>query len=111
MAQNDPYLPDAVSVANGSNTTFDASSSGTGTAIASGLYGTFDAEIYLEDSPDGGTTWNTVSQFADDAGNTTFTAQWATQFNRVMIEGSKRRLRIENVGSSSGYVALDGDER
>lgn len=111
MARNDPFTPAAVNVASSGTTSFDGSGSGTGAAIVSGLYANFDAELYIEDSADGGSTWNTVTQLTDDAGNLTFTAPWSTTFNRLMVKGSSRRIRVDNVDTASGYIAIDGDER
>ena len=111
MAQNDPFTPDHSTVADGANTTFDGSSGETNAAIISGLYGNFNAEIYLEDSDDGGTSWTQITQFTDDEGDLTFADNWATQFNRLMVKQNERRIRIENVDSESGEVTVDGDER
>jgi hypothetical protein len=113
MARNDPFTPDFVNVADTNSTTFDGSSGGTGTAIVSGMYADFDAEIYIEASNDGGTSWTQISQLTDENGNTTFTSSWHTQFNRVMISSGSRRIRVDNVtgDSGSGEVAIDGDER
>lgn len=111
MARNDPFTPDHVSVASDGSTTFDGSSGGTGSAIISGIYANFDAEVYIESSNDGGTSWSQVTQLSDDNDNLTFTASWHSQFNRVMISSGNRRVRIDNVDSASGLVAIDGDER
>jgi hypothetical protein len=113
MARNDPFTPDFATVSDGSSTTFDGSGGGTGSAIVSGMYGNFDAEIYIEASNDGGSSWTQITQLTDESDNTTFTGPWHTQFNRVMISSGTRRIRVDNVtgDSGSGEVAIDGDER
>lgn len=109
MAQNDPYAPNAVSVPSSGSTTFDGSDGETNAAIVSGMMGSFDAEVYLE-AHDGG-SWQEVAQLTDANDNTTFSATWHTQFNRLLVSSGARRIRIDNVDSASGYVAVDGDER
>ena len=109
MAQNDPFLPDPVDVASSANATFDGSDAETDVAIISGAMATFDAEVFI-DAWDG-TEWQEVTQLADAEGNATFTANWHTQFNRVYAGTERRRFRIENVGDSSGFCAVEGDER
>lgn len=110
MARNDPYLPDFVTVADGGSTTFDGSASGTGTAIINEISGNFDATLYIEESNDGGTSWTQITQLEDDAGNTTFTASWHTQFNRLYVSSGTRRLRVDDAGAG-GAVSVTGDER
>lgn len=90
---------------------FDGSSGGTGAAIISGIYANFDAELYIECSDDGGTSWIAATQLTDDSGNVTFSADWHSQFNRVMINSGSRRIRIDNVDTLEGVTAVDGDER
>jgi len=109
MAQNDPYLPDPVDVADASNATFDGSDSETNAAIISGAMAKFDATVFI-DAWDG-TTWQEVTQLSDANGNATFSADWHTQFNRVYVAVDERRLRIENGSGASGWCAVDGDER
>jgi hypothetical protein len=109
MALNDPYLPDPVNVSSGGNTTFDGSTAGTNTAYVLSLSGNFDAEIYLEAWD--GSAWQEVTQLTDDAGNTTLSAGWHTQYNKIPVSTNARRIRIENVDTSSGWVAVEGDER
>ena len=111
MAQNDPYIPDFLSIASSGSDNFDGSASSTDAAIISGVMGTADAELYIEASNDGGSSWSTVTQLTDTDGATTFTADWHTQYNRLMVKVNTRRLRIDNVDSSSGNFAVDGDER
>jgi len=106
----DTYLPSHVSVANGNSTTFDGSSSSTNAALIVGLAANFDAELYYEASDDGGSTWTQIAQLTDDGGSDTFVADWHSQGNRLMVESSNRRVRIDNVSGSSGVVAVDGDE-
>jgi len=109
MARNDPYTPSPVQVSSSGTTTFDGSAAATGTAIVSGLFGSFDAELRYQAYD--GSSWQTVALLTDDAGNTTFSADWSTQFNRLMVSANDRRIEVSNVDSSSGYVAIDGDER
>ena len=109
MAQNDPYLPDPVDVADESNATFDGTDADTDVAIVSGAMATFDAEVFI-DAWDG-TEWQEVTQLADADGNATFSGAWHTQFNRVYVGTDRRRVRIENVSDSSGFCAVEGDER
>jgi hypothetical protein len=109
MAANDPYIPDPVQVSNGASTTFDGTASETDTAIVSTLSGNFDAQIFLEAWD--GNAWQEVAQFAAADGNNTFSADWNTQFNRQYVEVDGRRIRIDNVDSASGWVAVEGDER
>lgn len=106
----DVYVPNHVTVSNSSSTNFDGSASSTNAAIIVGLAADFDAEIYYEASDDGGSTWTQIAQLRDNGGNSTFTADWHSQGNRLMVESSNRRVRIKNVSSSSGVVAVDGDE-
>ena len=110
MAQNDPYLPDFATVADGGSVTFDGSASSTGTAIINEVYGDFDVQISIEASNDGGTSWTQVTQLTDANGNTTFTGSFHTQFNRVYVDSGKRRLRIDDA-ATGGEVAVTGDER
>ena len=120
MAQNDPYLPDFATVADGGSVTFDGSASSTGTAIINEVYGDFDGaesfpewydrQIFIEASNDGGTSWTQVTQLTDANGNTTFTGSFHTQFNRVYVDSGKRRLRIDDA-ATGGEVAVTGDER
>ena len=109
MAQNDPYLPDPVDVADGANATFDGTDAETDVAIVSGAMATFDAEVFI-DAWDG-TEWQEVTQLADANGDATFSANWHTQFNRVYVGTDRRRVRIENVSGASGWCAVEGDER
>lgn len=109
MALNDPYLPDPVNVSNGANTTFDATDAATDVAILSGAMATFDAQVFI-DAWDG-TTWQQVTQLTDANGNATFSAGWHTQFNRIYLGVDERRIRIENVDGTSGWTAVEGDER
>ena len=109
MAQNDPFLPDPVDVASSANATFDGTDAETDVAIISGAMATFDAEIFI-DAWDG-TEWQEVTQLADANDNATFSANWHTQFNRVYAGTNRRRVRIENVDTESGFCAVEGDER
>ena len=109
MAQNDPFLPDPVEVASSENATFDGTDAETDVAIISGAMATFDAEVFI-DAWDG-TEWQEVTQLADAEGNATFSGSWHTQFNRVYAGTERRRFRIENVDTESGFCAVEGDER
>ena len=109
MAQNDPFLPDPVDVAESANATFDGTDAETDVAIISGAMATFDATVHI-DAWDG-TEWQEVAQLADADDNETFSASWHTQFNRVYVGTDRRRVRIENVESTSGWCAVEGDER
>jgi len=111
MARNDPYIPDFQTVVDGASATFDGSAGGTGAAIISELSANFDAQIYIEQSTDGGTSWTEITALGDDAGNETFAANWHTQFNRVLVKANVRRVRVDNVDSVSGEVGATGDER
>lgn len=114
MAREDAYL-NAEEVTNGNNATFEGSAGETNTAVISGAMGTFDATVFVDHYD--GTAWKQVTQLTDDSGNTTFTADWHTQFNRIYVTGTgtpadgDRRLRIENGSGSSGWCAVEGDER
>lgn len=110
MAQNDPYNPDFVTVADNGSATFDGSASETNAAIINEVAGNFDVQIFIEESNDGGTNWTEITQLADDAGNATFTGAFHTQFNRINVEVGKRRLRIDDAGTG-GVVSVTGDER
>ena len=109
MAQNDPYLPDPVDVASSANATFDGTDAETDVAIISGAMATFDATVHI-DAWDG-TEWQEVTHLSDAGGNATFSGSWHTQFNRVYAGTDRRRVRIENVSDSSGFCAVEGDER
>jgi len=109
MAANDAYLPDHVTLSGGT-ATFDGSAGATGAAAINEAMGGTDAEVYVEGSTDGGSTWTEIAQLSDSEGNTTFASDWHSQFNRIMVESGKRRLKISDVGSG-GEVAVSGDER
>ena len=104
------YAPDYKNPASGSSVYFDGSGSSTGKALITSISGDFDAEIYIERSNDGGSTWQQTTQLTDANGNTTFSAGWHTQGNREILSTGVRRLRIKNVDGSSGYVEAIGDE-
>lgn len=115
MAVNDTYLPDfqAVDASGGADPTaiFDGSASSTGAVIINELMGNVNATVTIEASNDGGSSWTEVTQLTDADGNTTFSASWHTQFNRVMVETGKRRVVVTNTDSVSGEIAASGDER
>lgn len=102
------YTPTPVSVASGGSTTFDGSSSSTNEAVVTSVVGAFDAEIYYEAYD--GTAWQEISPIPDSSGNVTYGSPFHSQGNRVLIVSGERRIRIDNVDTASGYIALDGDE-
>lgn len=110
MAANDPYLPDFATVADGGSTTFDGSDSSTGAAIVNEIAGNFDVSIFIEESNDSGSSWTQITQLTDANGNTVFTGDFHTQFNRVYVATGERRLRIDDAGTG-GNVSVTGDER
>lgn len=116
MAQNDPYTSSTFGVSSsGGTTTFDGSDSSTGAAIVSGLAGNADAEVRVQSY--NGTSWVTVAQLEDDSGNATFSADWHTQFNRIVVNGGgspstgDQRIQVTNTSGSGGDFSADGDER
>jgi len=109
MARDDPYLPSPVNVSADGSTTFDGTGGSTNTAIINQISGTFDAELIVEAYD--GTNWQDVGKLEDPDGNTTFTADWHTQFNRIIVSQNDRRLKISDVNSQGGWCAVDGDER
>lgn len=112
MARNDPYIPDyADNIAAGSDVSFSGSTSTTSTAIINELYADQSAFIYIDGSNDGGTTWQTLTQLTDANGNTTFSGDWHTQFNRLYVSEGVRRVRINNQGSGDMHLGVTGDER
>jgi len=117
MAQNDAFTTAAFGVADTGTFIVDGSSSGTGAAIVSGLGGNADAEIRLQAYDGGASAWKTIALLTDDSGNTTFSADWHTQFNRVMVNGGGTpsggdlRLEVTNVSGGTGNYSADGDER
>lgn len=102
------YTPTPVSVDSGGSTTFDGSGSSTNEAVVTSVVGAFDAEIYYEAYD--GTAWQEISPIPDSAENVTYGSPFHSQGNRVLIVSGQRRIRIDNVDASSGYIALDGDE-
>ena len=115
MAVNDPFTTAAFGVADAGTFVVDGSGSSTGAAIVSGLSGNGDAEIRLQSYD--GSAWVTTAVLTDSAGNTTFSADWHTQFNRVLVNGGgspttgDQRIEVTNVSGSSADFAADGDER
>ncbi len=110
MARNDPYLPDFETVPDGGSVTFDGSASATNVAIVNEVAGDFDCKIFVEESNDGGTSFTEVTQLADGNGNTTFSAGFHSQFNRIYIAVGERRLRIDDA-ATGGVISITGDER
>lgn len=115
MARNDPYTSATFGLADSGTTTFDGSDASTGAAIVSGLAGNGDAEIRLQSYD--GTSWVTTTVLADGSGSTTFSGNWHTQFNRVMVNGGgspstgDQRIEVTNVSGGAIDVSADGDER
>jgi hypothetical protein len=95
MARNDPYLPDFATVAQGGSVVFDGSASATGAAIVNEVAGNFDCRIFVEES---------------NNGNTIFSADFHSQFNRIYVSQGERRLRIDDAGTG-GEISVTGDER
>jgi len=117
MAKNDPFTTAAFGVADTNAFIVDGSDSATGAAIISGLAGNADAEVRLDAFDGNSSSWTAIAQLKDDGGNTTFAADWHTQFNRVLVNGggspsaADQRLRITNVSGGAGDFSADGDER
>jgi hypothetical protein len=111
MARGDPYNPVFSDIADAATTTFDGSASSTGSAIISEISGNGDAEIRVQHSNDGGSTWTTIAQLEDDAGNLTFAADFHTQFNRIIVSSGTRRIEITNVSGGQAQYEVSGDER
>ena len=115
MAQNDPFTTAAFGVDDAGTFIVDGSDSATNAAIVSGLAGNGDAEIRLQAYD--GAAWVTTAILADDSGATTFTADWHTQFNRVMVNGGgtpsagDQRLEVTNISGATADFSADGDER
>lgn len=115
MAQNDPYSAASFGVADTGTATFDGSDSSTGAAIISGLAGNAAAEVRLQSY--NGTSWVTTALLEDANGNTTFSADWHTQFNRILVNGGgspstgDQRIEVTNTSGGSGDFSADGDER
>lgn len=106
----DIYAPDFKNPASGNSVYFDGTASSTNEALVTSLSGDFDAELYIERSNDGGSTWQQTTQLTDSSGNTTFGAGWHTQGNREILKDGVRRLRVKNIDGSGGYVEAVGDE-
>lgn len=104
------YDPDYASVSSSGTITFDGSASSTDAAVITSLSGDFDANIFVERSNDGGSTWQQTTILENDAGNTTFGANWHSQGNRIIVAVGKRRIKIENIDSTSGFTEAVGDE-
>jgi len=111
MARNDPYNPDFASLADQGTAVFDGSASATDAAVISEVAGNGDAELRVQESNDGGTNWQTIAQLTDSSGNTTFTGDFHSQFNRVLVESGVRRLQITNVNGATAVFSVSGDQR
>lgn len=111
MARNDPFNPDFVTLSDTGTATFDGSASNTSAAIVSEIAGNGDAELRIQESNDSGSSWTTITQLKDSDGNATFTGNWHSQFNRVLLESGVRRLEVKNVSGGSADYSVSGDER
>jgi len=115
MAQNDPFTTAAFGVSDTGTFVIDGSDSATGAAIVSGVAGNGDAAIRLQAYD--GNAWVTVAQLSDANSNATFSADWHTQFNRIMVNGGgspstgDQRLEVTNVSGATADFSADGDER
>lgn len=108
MPQGSPhYLPDPQDIdeQGGSDPTaiFDGSASSSNAAIINSITADVDIDVFYEGSDDGGSTWGGAE--ADS-----FTAPAHSQLNDLKVEQNKRRVRIENVDTSSGTVVVSGRE-
>jgi hypothetical protein len=110
MARNDPYIPDFQTVPQGGSVTFDGTQSGTNEAIINEVAGNLDCELFIEESNNGGSTFQQVAQLRTDDGTPTFFGDFHSQFNRIYVSVGKRRLRIDDVGTG-GEISVTGDER
>jgi hypothetical protein len=111
MARGDPYNPDFADIADTNTATFDGSASSTNAAIVTEISGNGAAKLRIQHSNDGGTSWQTVTQLEDDAGNLTFNADFHSQFNRLIVESGVRRIQITNVSGGQAQYEVSGDER
>lgn len=111
MARNDPYNPDYESLADEDTAVFDGSASATDAAVISEVAGNGDAELRIQESNDGGENWQTIAQLTNSSGETTFTGDFHSQFNRVLVESGVRRLQITNVNEATAVYSVSGDER
>jgi hypothetical protein len=102
-----PFTPSPVSVAGGSNVSIDGSSVSTDKVLVTSMGAKFDAEVFI-DAYDG-STWVETRQLGTEDGTETLQADWDTQGNRILCVANERRLRIENVSSSSGQFSAEGD--
>lgn len=114
MAADDPYDPPFASIADQATAVFDGSNSSTNAAIVNEIAGNGDAKIRLQESNDSGSTWTTIAQLETDGGSTTFTADFHTQYNRILVEADgseQRRIEITNVDGTTSEFSVSGDER
>jgi hypothetical protein len=114
MAADDPYDPAFASISDQATATFDGSASSTNKAIVNEIAGNGDAEIRLQESNDSGSTWTTIAQLETDGGSTTFTGDFHTQYNRILVEADgseQRRIEIKNISGSTAEYSVSGDER
>lgn len=109
MARGDPYLPSPQNPADTADATFDGSGSATNSAIINSIAATFDATVFYEAYD--GANWQQVAQLTDANGNTTFSGEWHTQFNRLYVSTNDRRVRITNLSGAAGWISAEGEER
>jgi len=107
MTVLEPFTPNPVNVSSGGNTTVDGSSSPNNKVMITSMGANFDAEVFI-DAYDG-STWVETRQLGTEGGLSTLEADWDTQGNRILCVANERRLRIENVGTTSGNISFEGD--
>lgn len=103
-----PYTPTTQEVLSGDFVTFDGTEGDTDSAIIVSFAANFDAKIIYE-AADGVGTWQQISTIGSESGDPIFTAEWHSQGNRFLISKDSRRIKIENVDTVSGWIAVDGD--
>lgn len=104
------YTPDYADIGASATATFDGSASSTGDADISSLAGNGDAEIRIEASNDGGSTWTTITLLENASGGTTFSGSWHTQFNKLPVSTNTRRVKITNTSGGQAQYSVAGNE-
>ena len=107
MSALNPYTPAPQSVDSDENVAIDGSDTPDGKVLVTSFGGKFDAEVFI-DAHDG-TEWIETRQLGTKDGDSTLTADWDTQGNRILCVENERRVRIENVDSESGQFSVEGD--
>ena len=100
------YTPPVETVDSGESVYFDGSASSTGAAEVVEMSGNFSVRMYIERSPDGGETWNQVSQLPTG----TLKVSWHTEKLHPLLVSGVRRLRVDNKDKGSGIIELIGTE-